>query len=122
MLKKLLVFPFFTLLAACAPPSKNTPGVSVGYLSDHCEELLNKTVVVEGYYLGWGCPPDCGAPPLSRSDTCLADRTGCIYLYSTGGLNPVSDKGKKVLLTAVVKKSPSGVCYLKVVKAKKVED
>jgi len=117
MLKKLIWIPVLTLLISCAGLSANSQKVSVDYILSNCDRLVNKTVQLEARYMGWECPSYCKAPQLTRSDSCVVDSTGCIYVVATGKLNPITDKGKPVVLKAVVKKAPNGICYLKVIEA-----
>ncbi|ADU96954.1 hypothetical protein [Thermovibrio ammonificans] len=85
--------------------------VTVGEILKECPKLKGKEVVVTGTYKGWDCPPDCKNPGITRSDSCISDGTGCIYLRGTGGFDPLLDRGKKVEVTAVVKEK-KGTCYL----------
>jgi len=87
-------------------------------ISDNCSYFSNKQVVIRATYLGWDCPRECKAPGLTRSDTCIKDNSGCIYLYGLGGLNPLKDKGSIHTFYGIVKKSPSGVCYIEVNRVK----
>jgi hypothetical protein len=86
---------------------------TVGSIKKNCMELVGKEVVLEATYRGWDCPSDCGAPPVTRSDVCLEDSTGCIY--STPFLSPINDRGKLVRLLAKVKKK-GNECYLEPVR------
>jgi hypothetical protein len=114
-----LILSAFTL-GGCAKPEGANNGTDVAFVKKHCSELLNKKVRLTVVYEGWNCPPSCKHPGLSRSDSCVKDNTGCIYLASTGGLNPIGDKGKKFRIEAVVKRASNGVCYLKVLKVERV--
>jgi len=122
MFKKLLSVFLLLFASSCATPDGDGRRVSVGYLLHNCGEFLNKTIEVEAYYLGWDCPPDCGAPPSSRSDSCISDGSGCIYLMGTGGLDPIFDRGRKFLIEAVVLAARGGGCYLKVLSVKPLEN
>jgi len=91
----------------------------IASIVNSCDKYLNREVTLRATYMGWSCPPECKHPGLTRSDTCIEDETGCIYLLSTGKLDPIRDKGKEYTFTAVVKKAPNGVCYLKVIRVSK---
>jgi len=85
----------------------------IGSIERNCQELSGQVVKLRARFMAWNCPPECGAPPKTRSDVCLVDDTGCIYAYGTGGFDPVLDKGKEFLITAQVVWE-GGKCYLKV--------
>jgi len=89
----------------------------IGYIKENCEKLLNSEVLIDGIYRGWNCPKECGAPPVTRSDVCITDSTGCIY--STPFLSPIGDSGKRVVFLAKVKEK-EGSCYLKAEKVYEV--
>ena len=118
-MKKLLFVSIVSLSAfSCVSPTVNG-GINVRYeqvgnVIKNCSSLENKLVTVKGVYKGWNCSENCKHPDLTRSDTCIVDSSGCIYLKGTGGLDPIMDRGKEVFFRAVVKKSPNGVCYLEV--------
>lgn len=112
---------FFSLLllvlfSGCATVRVNGEArvrlLTVGEVLKNCSSLSGKEVLVEGVYRGWSCPVECGNPGVTRSDSCITDSTGCIYIAGTGGLNPLTDKGKTVRVQAVVSKKKN-VCYLK---------
>ena len=86
--------------------------ITVGELLKNCPSLLGEEVIVEGTYRGWNCPSACRNPGVTRSDVCLVDSTGCIYLSGTGGLDPLTDRGKRVKVVGVVSER-NGICYLK---------
>jgi hypothetical protein len=91
----------------------------VAYVVNHCKALKGKEVVLKVTYRGWSCPKECRHPGITRSDSCFVDSTGCIYAYGTGGLDPITDVGKEVIVKATVNEK-NGVCYLKVVKVNEV--
>jgi len=92
----------------------------IGNIHRHCQELSGQVVKIRAKFRGWNCPPECGAPPVTRSDTCLVDETGCIYVYGTAGLDPILDRGKEFLITAKVVWQ-GGKCYLKVLEKDEVK-
>ena len=112
-----IIFTFFSLLIfSCNYGSQNF--ISIKKLIEDCREFTGKSIVLKAKYLGWNCPQTCKHPGLTRSDTCIEDGSGCIYLYGFGGLNPLKDKGSIHTFYGVVKKSRSGVCYIEVKKVK----
>ena len=106
---------FFLIFFSCGTVRVNGEAnfclITVGELLKNCPSLLGKEVVVEGTYRGWNCPAVCRNPGVTRSDVCLVDSTGCIYLSGTGGLDPLTDRGKKVRVEGVVSEK-NGICYL----------
>jgi hypothetical protein len=103
---------------SCATPTVNG-GINlryeqVGEILKHCDDLEGKKVAVRAVYEGWHCIEGCIHPGLTRSDTCVMDSSGCIYLKGTGGLDPIMDRGKEVFFRAVVRKTSKGICYLEV--------
>jgi len=95
---------------------------SIGNITRHCQNFAGRKVTVKAKYLGWNCPPECRHPGLTRSDSCIADQTGCIYLYGTGGLDPISDREKFFVFRGTVKKSPhQTTCYIEVDKVDEVK-
>ena len=107
---------FLTLLSGCATVNVNGEArvrlFTVGEILKNCPALSGKEVVVEGTYRGWSCPADCRNPGVTRSDVCITDSTGCIYLSGTSGLDPLTDRGKRVRVLALVSRKGS-ICYLK---------
>ncbi len=107
---------FLTLLSGCATVNVNGEArvrfFTIGEILKNCPALSEKEVVVEGTYRGWNCPADCRNPGTTRSDVCITDSTGCIYLSGTGGLDPLIDRGKRVRVLALVSRKGS-ICYLK---------
>lgn len=87
---------------------------TIGNILKNCSK--NQKVVVRAKYLGWRCPADCKNPGITRSDSCIADSTGCIYLMGRGNLDPITDRRKAYIFKGIVGKFRN-VCYLKVLKA-----
>jgi len=57
--------------------------------------------MVSGEYQGWS--GGYGSPPVTRSDWVITDETGGIYVTGkSSGLDPVSDKGKKISVVGKV--------------------
>ncbi|WP_457681484.1 hypothetical protein [Thermovibrio sp.] len=94
--------------------------IKIGEVEQECRKFEGKDVYVRAKYLGWSCPPECKAPPITRSDTCFVDETGCIYAYGLGGLDPIKDRGKSYLIKAKVLKKGNR-CYLKVISKDEVK-
>ena len=92
---------------------------TIGNIKKNCNRLTGKEVVIRAKYMGWNCSAECNNPGITRSDSCIVDSTGCIYLRGTGGLNPLIDRGKEFLFKGVVKEF-NNICYLKVVKADEI--
>jgi len=117
--KRFLSLSFLAIFSfSCAAPTVNG-GINlryeqVGEILKHCDDLEGKKVSVRAVYEGWHCIEECVHPGLTRSDTCVMDSSGCIYLKGTGGLDPIMDRGKEVFFRAVVRKTPKGICYLEV--------
>jgi len=91
----------------------------IGTVKRQCRELNGQVVKIRAKFMGWSCPPECGAPPKTRSDACLVDETGCIYAYGTGGFDPILDRGKEFTVTARVLREGEK-CYLKVLERDEV--
>ena len=54
----------------------------IGDIKANPEAYEGKNVTIVGKYLGWNCY-GCGyGPPVTRSDWCIEDETGCIYVTS----------------------------------------
>lgn len=113
---RLFTLLFAALLFGCATVSVNGEAnvrlTTVGEVLKNCSLMLGKEVVLEGTFRGWSCPAECRNPGITRSDACITDSTGCIYIAGTGGLDPLTDKGKKVRVLAFVSKK-GNICYLK---------
>jgi hypothetical protein len=105
-------------LLSCASAIERPDGardaISIKEIRENCSRFIDSEVVLRAKYMGWRCPKECGAPPLTRSDTCLVDESGCIYAYGLMGLDPINDVGKEVEVKAKVL-TFGGKCYLKVI-------
>lgn len=113
---RFFVVSFIFFLSSCASLQVNGEArlrfLTAGELLKKCSSLTGKEVAVEGTYMGWSCPQNCRHPGITRSDSCLVDSTGCIYISGTGGLDPITDRGKRIRVKGVVSLN-RGVCYLK---------
>ena len=116
----MLVFFLFFILSLQVLSCSNAPNNTwnIRFIKENCNSLLRKDVTLSAKYLGWNCPQTCKHPGLTRSDTCIEDSSDCIYLHGFGGLNPLKDEGSIHIFYGIVKKSPSGVCYIEVKKVK----
>jgi len=102
------------LVTACqqAPPSPvPLAKPSIGDIRGAPTAYEGKVVTIEGKYQGW--KGGFGSPPVTRSDWLLQDATG--WLYVTGkpaGLDPLSDVGRPIKVTGLVKITKGGEPYL----------
>jgi hypothetical protein len=95
---------------------------AISEVKKNCYSLKGKEVFLKAEYLGWKCTKDCKHPGLTRSDTCIADKSGCIYLFGTGKLNPIVDRGKEFIFKGKVELSPyNNTCYIRVERVNEVK-
>jgi len=117
-----LVFLTLLLVSSCGSVQINGEGrfriETIGSIKENCRKFLGRKVVIRGTYRGWSCPKACGIPPVTRSDVCIEDGTGCIY--SLPFLSPIKDRGKKVVFSATVKLK-GDLCYVKPVRIYEVK-
>jgi len=116
-----ILFLFLLLFGSCSSVKVNGEArfrlETVAKIKRNCKEFIGREVYLRATYLGWRCNKGCTHPRITRSDSCIADRTGCIYLLGTGKLDPITDKGKEFLFRGRVEISPfSHTCYIKVEK------
>ncbi|NIA12410.1 MAG: hypothetical protein GWP10_22515 [Nitrospiraceae bacterium] len=116
-MKKLILF-CLILLSSCASVKVNGQTrlrlETIGDIQKRCKSLKGQTMIIDARYLGWNCPEDCKNPLITRSDSCIKDSTGCIYILGTGNLNPITDRGK-LFRFKVQPDIRKGICYLKVI-------
>ncbi len=74
------------------------------------KSLFGKKVLITGEFRGW--EGSAGPPPVTRSDWVVKDETGYIYVLGAPPLNPVEDKGKKVLVIGTLKVSKNDIPYI----------
>jgi len=121
---KRIISVLFLILSGCSSVQMNGETririENISSILNNCSSLIGKTVTVKAEYKGWDCPSGCKNPGITRSDSCIVDKTGCIYLMGTGKLNPIIDKNKIFLFRAEVETTKDGTCYLKVVKSNEV--
>jgi hypothetical protein len=113
--KLILLAAFFVVLLviACEPAALSPPPakVTIGDIRSTPFAYEGKAVAIEGEYQGW--QGGFGSPPVTRSDWLVQDATG--WLYVTGkaaGLDPLSDVGRPIKVTGLVKLSQEGEPYL----------
>lgn len=110
----------FTMVAACAIPGPGKKAVSTSLGNPVIQDLLqnparyeDRRVTLPCVFKGWkgSCR---SAPPISRSDWMVEDETGCLYVHGPlpYGLDPLHPREKKLVLTGVIKRGPSGQSYL----------
>jgi len=98
------------LVTACqqaAPPAKAT----ISDIRANPSAYEGKVATIEGKYQGWQV--GFGGPPETRSDWVIQDATG--WLYVTGksaGLDPLSNIGRPIKVTGVIKITKDGEPYL----------
>jgi len=72
-------------------------------------------------FCGWD--PKCGGPVLTRSDWCIYDGTGYIYVVGKlpAGLNPgdLNDRGKLITLYGIVRVNKEGKIYIEALNVEK---
>lgn len=114
-MSRLIFAVLFLFLSSCASVQVNGEArirlSTVSQVLKSCPSLVGEKVVVEGVYMGWSCPEGCRNPGVTRSDACVVDSTGCIYISGTGGLSPVVDRGRHVRVEGIVSEK-GGICYL----------
>ncbi|WP_163328520.1 hypothetical protein GFV12_02860 [Desulfurobacterium thermolithotrophum] len=125
MKTKKLAFLFTLLITSFSCASFKVNGEAtfrletIGNILKRCNSFENQKVALRAKYLGWNCPAECKNPGITRSDSCIVDSTGCIYVRATGGLNPITDKRKEYIFKGIVKKFKN-TCYLEVVETDEV--
>ncbi|MFQ3550067.1 MAG: BsuPI-related putative proteinase inhibitor [Armatimonadota bacterium] len=76
-----------------------------------------KKVIIEAKYTGWRPDKDdpniSDGPPETRSDWTIADDTGAMYVTGNNILDPTEDKGKKISVLGILKKTDKGKVYIK---------
>jgi len=69
-------------------------------------------VIIGGEYRGWDCSGLSG-PPVTRSDWCVRDGTGIIYVTGkSSGLDYPDDIGERVIVTGVVRVTERDIVYI----------
>jgi Ca-activated chloride channel family protein len=80
-------------------------------VSDH-EFYEGQKVLIDGEYRGWNCSGLSG-PPVTRSDWCVSDGTGIIYVTGKiSGLYYPDDVGERVIVTGFVRVTESDIVYI----------
>jgi len=102
------------LAAGCqqTTPLPSPPAItSIGDIRAAPTAYEGEVVTIEGKYQGW--QGGFGPPPVTRSDWLVQDASG--WLYVTGkpaGLDPLSDIGRPVKVTGLVRITKNGEPYL----------
>jgi len=79
--------------------------VSIGEILNNSDKFNGELVTIEGTYLGWS--GQCIGALLTRSDWCIRDETGTIYVTGLnpsgiGGLDPLNDVGAGLIVSGKV--------------------
>lgn len=125
---------FIVLLNSCknqeATSASGAHQTGLSEINKKSTEFIGKKVILKGTFMGWsgsGCNYiSLHAHQLMRSDWTFRDSDGyCIFV--TGGkpdfLNPAEDKdkGRKILLDAMVKSTEAGKLYLEFISCKTID-
>ncbi len=68
-------------------------------------------VIIDGEYRGWNCS-GLGGPPVTRSDWCVRDGTGIIYVTGKSSGLDQDDMGERVIVTGVVRVTERDIVYI----------
>ena len=99
-----------------ADKQQNNPErLTIAEIKSHPEKYSGKNLSLVAAFAGWDS--FCGPPPFTRSDWCIRDETGGIYVIDgklPEGISPTSrtSKGKMLRINGFVKVSPEGVVYI----------
>lgn len=88
--------------------------ITIAEIKASPSKFSGKMVLVKGKYMGWNCKE---APPVTRSDWCVDDGTGKIYVTKCGPGNPLTDTGKNVTVIGYVE-TAKGKPYIKAIECK----
>jgi hypothetical protein len=84
----------------------------IGDIVSDLEFYEGQKVIIDGEYRGWNCS-GLGGPPVTRSDWCVRDGTGIIYVTGKSpGLDYPDDMGERVIVTGVVRVTESDIVYI----------
>lgn len=83
---------------------------TIGEVTKGIKDNLGKKVLISGEFRGW--EGSLGPPPVTRSDWIVKDETGYIYVLGAPPLNPIEDKGKRILVIGVLRVSKSNIPYI----------
>jgi hypothetical protein len=111
---------FFNLNKANINSSSDNP-VSVNLVLSNYNKYLDKEIVLQGKFGGWGVPPECNLSltgMITKSDTMFSDDTGCIAMNARSE-TPISynayDIGHPLKIKARVILDPEGKPLLNVI-------
>nr|CBH36598.1 hypothetical secreted protein [uncultured archaeon] len=84
----------------------------IGDIVSDPEFYEGQKVLIDGEYRGWNCSGVSG-PGITRSDWCVRDETGIIYVTGlSSGLDYPDDIGERVIVTGVVRVTESDIVYI----------
>ena len=84
----------------------------IGDIVSDTEFYEGQKVIIGGEYRGWNCS-GLGGPPVTRSDWCVRDGTGIIYVTGKSpGLDYPDDIGERVIVTGVVRVTERDIVYI----------
>ena len=82
----------------------------IGDIVSDTEFYEGQKVIIDGEYRGWNCSGVSG-PGITRSDWCVRDETGIIYVTGPPGLDQ-EDIGEIVIVTGFVRVTESDIVYI----------
>jgi hypothetical protein len=92
--------------------SKIVQHAAIGEIVSDTEFYEGQKVLIDGEYRGWNCSGLSG-PGVTRSDWCVRDGTGIIYVTGKSpGLDYPDDMGERVIVTGVVRVTESDIVYI----------
>ncbi|NAS88888.1 hypothetical protein C4E24_04010 [ANME-1 cluster archaeon AG-394-G21] len=92
--------------------SKIAQHAVIGDIVSDPEFYEGQKVIIDGEYRGWNCSGVSG-PGITRSDWCVRDGTGIIYVTGlSSGLDYPDDMGERVIVTGVVKITERDIVYI----------
>ncbi|NAT11400.1 hypothetical protein C4E22_07695 [ANME-1 cluster archaeon AG-394-G06] len=93
--------------------SKIAQHAAIGDVVRDTEFYEGQKVLIDCEYRGWNCSGVSG-PGVTRSDWCVRDGTGIIYVTGlSSGLEYPDDMGERVIVTGFVRVTDSDVVYIK---------
>ncbi|RCV64660.1 CASH domain-dontaining protein [Methanophagales archaeon] len=85
---------------------------SISDIDNDPEFYEGQKVLIDGEYMGWNCSGVSG-PGITRSDWCVRDGTGIIYVTGkSSGLDYPDDVGERVFVTGFVRVTESEIAYI----------
>ena len=83
----------------------------IGDIVSDQEFYEGQKVIIDGEYRGWNCS-GLGGPPVTRSDWCVRDGTGIIYVTGKSSGLDQEDMGERVIVTGVVRVTERDIVYI----------